>query len=384
MENRPRPVFIYGGGSGGRDLSDFLGKFEIEVTGVIDKNYENIAQSWAVQCIDPHFLNQLPNQSIVIISLISGGTQIYEELTAYENIIPVVVTDALAQYYSYQSHKWYCGESALAPMDQAIKEAYGLLGDAKSKAIFDLRLKITKTLFNLHPYKKLIEYADAPNGVVFTAEISDYKNCFEGQMYFENDLVELRDGMIFYDCGAFDGDTIRNFTQSMQRFGLQHKEIVGFEPDQENFQNLQSNMSHVRGINFVNAGLYDKSGTARFASSDIQNQTEATIVHEDQDKRAIKSVADTTVRLTTIDEIANGQPVDLIKMDIEGSEAKALIGGRRVISQHAPTLIVSAYHNFFDLFMLPTLIKELNSNYEIFLRHFSFSLSETVIIARAG
>ena len=54
--------------------------------------------------------------------------------------------------------------------------------------------------------------------------------------YFPNDLVKLSSENVFVDCGAYDGDTIRNL---LRIYGASFKKIIAFEPDPSNFQKLQ-------------------------------------------------------------------------------------------------------------------------------------------------
>jgi len=53
------------------------------------------------------------------------------------------------------------------------------------------------------------------------------------------------------------------------------------------------------------------------------------------------------VPLTTIDKMVaelNLDRVDYIKMDIEGAEVKALLGGRATIARFKPRMSLSVYH----------------------------------------
>ena len=60
--------------------------------------------------------------------------------------------------------------------------------------------------------------------------------------------------------------------------------------------------------------------------------------------------------------------MDYIKYDVEGAEAEALMGSRRIIERDAPALLVSAYHRSSDLFRLPLLVHGLNPRYKLYLR----------------
>ena len=72
-----------------------------------------------------------------------------------------------------------------------------------------------------------------------------------------------------------------------------------------------------------------------------------------------------------LDAVLQGQPVDYIKYDVEGSEREALLGSRDTILRDSPTLLVSLYHRSEDLFELPLLIRKQFPDYNAFyLRRF--------------
>ena len=72
--------------------------------------------------------------------------------------------------------------------------------------------------------------------------------------------------------------------------------------------------------------------------------------------------------VTTIDAVAAGRQVTMIKMDVEGAEVQAIAGGRQTIGECKPKLFVAAYHYDVDLFRLLLLLWELVPEYKIYLR----------------
>jgi hypothetical protein len=73
--------------------------------------------------------------------------------------------------------------------------------------------------------------------------------------------------------------------------------------------------------------------------------------------------------------------IDLIKLDIEGSERFAIDGAANVIQFDEPDLMISAYHRYDDIFFLINQIHALNKNYNFYLGHHSQYLFDTVIYA---
>lgn len=68
-------------------------------------------------------------------------------------------------------------------------------------------------------------------------------------------------------------------------------------------------------------------------------------------------------------------------MDIEGSEIEALIGARKQIVNNTPRLAICVYHKKEDLYAIPQLIMEYNSNYKLYLRPHSMMPTELVLFA---
>ena len=59
--------------------------------------------------------------------------------------------------------------------------------------------------------------------------------------------------------------------------------------------------------------------------------------------------------------------IDLIKMDIEGSELDALKGSKYILNQFKPDLIISAYHSPDQLIDIMNYLSKLETNYIIYV-----------------
>lgn len=59
----------------------------------------------------------------------------------------------------------------------------------------------------------------------------------------------------------------------------------------------------------------------------------------------------------------------------------ALMGCRNLIINNKPKLAVCVYHKPSDLWEIPLYIYSLNPQYKIFLRHHTYTLTETVCYA---
>ncbi len=85
-----------------------------------------------------------------------------------------------------------------------------------------------------------------------------------------------------------------------------------------------------------------------------------------------------SVRTDTLDHLID-EPVDFLKMDIEGAELPALHGATRLLDDCRPILAISIYHSLDDLADIPLFLYERMKDYTFFLRHHSFTVGETVM-----
>ncbi|VVB58878.1 Ribosomal protein L11 methyltransferase [Candidatus Anstonella stagnisolia] len=71
------------------------------------------------------------------------------------------------------------------------------------------------------------------------------------------------------------------------------------------------------------------------------------------------------ITITTIDDFAKEQgiKIDFIKMDIEGYEKEAMLGGKTTLSTHKPALSFSAYHKPNDKVELPQTLHSIRPDY---------------------
>ena len=173
----------------------------------------------------------------------------------------------------------------------------------------------------------------------------------------------------FVDCGAFDGDSIDSFVEwTSGRF----RKIAAFEADPANFRKLQKRVSDRPEIQ------------DRIVCHPLAVAARAGTVHFNAIGLSGSSVSDTggiEVRTVTLDEILRDEDPTFIKMDIEGSELDALIGGRETIRRARPILAVCVYHCQDHLWRLPLLIRELLPEARLFLKAYCLDGMETVCYA---
>lgn len=175
--------------------------------------------------------------------------------------------------------------------------------------------------------------------------------------YFPPDLFTLSEIETFVDCGAFDGDTYRDFTRLVA--GSYHR-YIAIEPDADSFAKLAAQVGaeamgphpHVR---LLQIGVTDRPCVLRF----FANGSSESRLSDDSDQ---------SITCLPLDEILRDEHPSYLKMDIEGAELGALRGANDTLVRHRPILAVSAYHRARDLWDVPMLIASLVQNYAFFLR----------------
>ena len=168
------------------------------------------------------------------------------------------------------------------------------------------------------------------------------------------DILRLTDSDAIVDLLAYDGDTIREFTDFT---GGKYKHIYALEPDKRNFKKLAKNTENMANTDIYNIGAWSKRDTLIFDTQAGRNSR--------------LSSKGEPVEVTDIDSLITC-PVTLLKMDIEGSEMQALCGAEKIIKKYKPKLYICAYHRNEDLFTLPIKILQLDERYRIFFRHSAY------------
>lgn len=168
-------------------------------------------------------------------------------------------------------------------------------------------------------------------------------------------LFQLTEKERYLDLGAYTGDTVERFL----RFTNGHyQQIWAVEPDHKNFKRLLQNTDNLLNVQCFNCCVDADSGERRYSMDGGRKS------------HALKNGGE-MISAVTVDELLDGAPVSLIKMDVEGMEAAALRGAAGTIRKYKPSMQVSAYHRSEDLFALPLLVEQIRPGAKVYLRHFS-------------
>lgn len=332
---------IYGAGYNGKLLYQELIKRNISVIGFFDDDKTRWGEKYCEKDIfsEEQFLKIGQKTNIIISSIYVG--QILERLQnkGFKKVFTVKSwllqnnIDVL-ELYKYKNNTEY-----LNKLDKLIE----YFKDDLSKQYFIL-------------IKKTIQEQKA------VVNISDLY-CREKQ-YFLNCFSEKLNGLVFVDAGAYTGDTV----QEMIGKNIEPGAVYCFEANKKNYSRLIQNKAiheKIKNIYIENYALWN-------------TDTELKVKGENFNSKVCKE-GEFSVKAITLDKYFENKKIGFIKMDIEGAEQKALSGGMKVIKRDRPILAISIYHTIEDIIEIPFLFLENLSNYYFFVRHHSYTYSETIL-----
>ncbi len=209
---------------------------------------------------------------------------------------------------------------------------------------------------------------------------SDFPVCFTNLLnkikgktqYFDLQYLQHNEHEVFVDGGCLDGSTSLDFIKWSKSSNVNKRtEVIMFEPNKYQIPVCEKALS-LKDVPFkiIPKGLSDCVQTLRFNSA--RNNPKAA---------AISDEGDIVIETVRMDDVLKDQRITYVKLDIEGAELKALRGMVDIICSQRPKLAISVYHKHEDIWEIPLQIIELNENYRLYLRHYSWNNSETVLYA---
>jgi FkbM family methyltransferase len=240
-------------------------------------------------------------------------------------------------------HFWLTSRRFYLDQKERINAGYELLSDNASRELYAavLRFRFSKN------------YEALP-----AADLKD--------QYFPTGLPPWPEPIRFVDCGAYDGDTLRELFDRR----LQIEAIAAFEPDPVNFQKLaQSAVSRVSNtaatVCLFPCGVSSATTQIRFSSGKGSSS-------------CASEKGDTVIQCVALDEALAAFRPSVIKMDIEGAEYDAMLGARRTIEQDCPGLALSVYHRAEHMWTIPLLAGDWLKGGRHYLRAHAYNAFELI------
>ena len=211
-------------------------------------------------------------------------------------------------------------------------------------------------------------------------------------------FFDFSDDEVYVDGGAFTGDTIELFLKATDgRF----KHIHAFEPSLQNNGKIRDRLGRLQydyiepfagRFTLHEKGLWDSDATLRFNPSLAVNSfsdgepatplaahlVESGLLNHIYDE-VVEDEVSVSVPVTSIDN-STDCAATFIKLEIEGSELKALHGARKTIERNRPKMAISIYHKPEDLATLTSFVLETKQNYKLGFRQHNFLAPDAMVL----
>lgn len=177
-----------------------------------------------------------------------------------------------------------------------------------------------------------------------------FRSLFVRGIYDPNIVVVINSllskGSVFIDVGANMGYFSLLASSVVGKFG----HIIAIEPSSRDYARLVDNVKINNLTNIISTyhiAISDVSGSAKLAVACEERSALNTLGSEFSFK-GVDKVETENVKVVSIDELVsdiNLTRVDVLKLDIEGSELKALQGARNVIEKFRPAIMLGVNVN---------------------------------------
>lgn len=178
-----------------------------------------------------------------------------------------------------------------------------------------------------------------PDDMRWTFSEGDYYE--KNVVYWLESVLTLQKNPCLYDIGA----NIGYYSILAAKKGAN---VIAFEPVKSTYVVLKNNakLNKLKNIKINRLAISDKTGIAKinlYTSSGNNSLTNRNIPQDHE----LKHIGTETVKLETLDNITDNSKLKptLIKIDIEGFEKAALLGGKNTLLKHRPVVIVETSIN---------------------------------------
>jgi hypothetical protein len=233
-----KSLVLYGSGSLGKKTLAGLRTLGIEPHAFVDRN-ESLWKSWldGLQVLSPQeAVDQYGRTSVFVVTIWNPATgQAFNDarkiLMEYG---PVKVVSFIPLYYKYAEVflPYYSADLPHKILRQAelVRKAFHLLSDDKSREEY-----IANLSFRLK------------------GDLNELNCPVDSPQYFPDDILTLLPTEVFIDCGAYDGDTLKDYLGIQSEFSG----YIAYEPDPLNFKQL---LEFIAGLDTklkskINAGV---------------------------------------------------------------------------------------------------------------------------------
>lgn len=323
LEKTEEPIIMYGTGNGADKVFEALDSRGITVNGVAAS--DGFVRKRQFHGFEVRPISEFEEALEKFTVIITFGTQIPEVIDNIKNITKK--HRVLVPCVPVIGNEIYC-EEFIEENEEKINLAYTLLSDEKSREVY-------KNYINF-------EYSGKPE-YLFASE------SHEDEAFSE--CIPLSDDEVYVDIGAYRGDTVAKF---LKLTGGKYKKIIAAEPDAKSFKKLCESCAGLNNFEAVNKAVTGFDGFVGFSSLAGRQSAVG---------------GEKKTECVSLGTLCGESAPSFVKIDSEGCEYEILDGAREILKRYRPKLNVAAYHKSADIFELVILIKSIDHEYTVHLRH---------------
>lgn len=200
--------------------------------------------------------------------------------------------------------------------------------------------------------------------------------CMDNQYFALPEFRFCRANEVFVDCGAFTGENTQTFINNV--YGV-FKKIYIFEPASAALSAAKRRLDNQGAVWLFDRDqiVYEQKMLAKEDCSDAPIYIDQQYATNSSAQKSNRSAV--RVGSVSLDQYFKDKTITFLKADIEGSEWDMLLGGEKTIQINRPKIALSIYHNIYDFFRIPLLLRKWVPEYRFAVRHHWNSFDETVL-----
>lgn len=351
-------IYVYGAGNVGGVIASILTSAGYDIAGFFDRSAlenQSLLNLPVMKISDDSIPLIERSRCLVIVSIMlddAGLTSVisalrsqgFGQVRSYHSICALMMSGNLASDSASSYALYGTNTRRFSEARQRLLEVAGLWEDEQSR----------------ETYFRFVE-------VLLSSSPSLYAPPVPGYQYFPDNIPFSKGYQRFIDGGAFTGDTAKVL--------LELKGVIEaaafFEPEPSSYLELVKAVEQERVAReqlLIPCGLWSRTTSMSFRAGASSAS-------------CFSPEGDVFVQCVSLDQAIPDFSPTFLKMDIEGAECDALAGAERMIRSCRPDLAISAYHRFDHMWEIPLMIRELCSDYSLYLRSHGENGLEAIVYA---
>ena len=319
-----RPIIIYGTGNGADKIMNEFQRLDINVCGFMAS--DGFVRDRSFRGYRVMSLSQIEQQfpdPVIIIAFGSQRAEVIQNILDISKKHTVICADVPVYGENIFNREFY------EKYTDDIRKAYSILSDDISK----------------HTFESIINFK-------LSGRLEYLTECFCQKNEVFSNILRLGKNESYLDLGAYRGDTIAEF---LNYTGGSYSDITALEPDRKTYKKLREYADGMYNTQLFNMGIWSEDCDLQFNNSLGRGSS-------------IRADGVQTLAVTRTDTLYKRRHLTYLKADVEGAEEQMIKGSINTLKRDKPKLNIALYHRSEDIFKLPLMIKDIQPEYNIFIR----------------